>query len=256
MSEILNELQEVKKASQEQTAASQAQTAEVAGKMGEIDKAVSDAIAELNEYRAAIEADFPFYRLTKNQDLKIGGELTVGATGTPDGFLNQSAVNHPCEIAAVAKTGVEPEDKPQIVRELFTDIIGSIPKYHSHDFAILRVSTLDSLPEGSPNNFYTIYQGSIPNNGPLTFGMWVKVESGDVRCLSYGDSDIVPNDGKWHEFTKHSSMPNSRVGYAMAPHLYVSPGASCLIAMPAVVAGKVPTGKWGFFNKPVFEREV
>lgn len=47
MSEILNELQEVKKASQEQTAASQAQTAEVAGKMAEIDKKADDAVARL-----------------------------------------------------------------------------------------------------------------------------------------------------------------------------------------------------------------
>ncbi|MEZ8723108.1 hypothetical protein AB6D66_18700 [Vibrio pomeroyi] len=47
MSEILNELQEVKKASQEQTAVSQAIANEVAGKMAAIDKKVDDAIEEV-----------------------------------------------------------------------------------------------------------------------------------------------------------------------------------------------------------------
>ncbi|NOJ15797.1 hypothetical protein [Vibrio splendidus] len=43
MSEILNELQEVKKASQEQAAASQAIASEVSGKMSEIDEKVKEA---------------------------------------------------------------------------------------------------------------------------------------------------------------------------------------------------------------------
>lgn len=50
MSEILNELQEVKKASQEQTAASQAQTAEVAGKMEEIDRKVAESQKKFDEF--------------------------------------------------------------------------------------------------------------------------------------------------------------------------------------------------------------
>ncbi|MFZ3441135.1 hypothetical protein L2D37_25685 [Vibrio harveyi] len=55
MSEILNELQEVKKASQEQTAASQAQTAEVAGKMADIDQKVAEAEQQFNDF---ISGDF------------------------------------------------------------------------------------------------------------------------------------------------------------------------------------------------------
>ncbi|MCX8936235.1 hypothetical protein NOL51_24535 [Vibrio parahaemolyticus] len=55
MSEILNELQEVKKASQEQTAASQAQTAEVAGKMGEINQALAAAQQQFDDF---VSGDF------------------------------------------------------------------------------------------------------------------------------------------------------------------------------------------------------
>ncbi|MBD6946521.1 hypothetical protein [Vibrio parahaemolyticus] len=65
MSEILNELQELKKASQEQTAASQAQTAEVAGKMAEIEQRVSDAETEFKEF---ISGDF---------DVNVANALSV-----------------------------------------------------------------------------------------------------------------------------------------------------------------------------------
>jgi len=60
MSEILNELQEVKKASQEQTAASQAQTAEVAGKMAQIDQKVNEATAAVPDAIVAM-ASQEFY---------------------------------------------------------------------------------------------------------------------------------------------------------------------------------------------------
>lgn len=67
MSEILNELQEVKKASQEQTAASQAQTAEVAGKMAQIDQKVAEAEKEFNDF---ISGDFD-YNVSNARQIKV-----------------------------------------------------------------------------------------------------------------------------------------------------------------------------------------
>ncbi|EOG7744629.1 hypothetical protein ACLIOE_003795 [Vibrio parahaemolyticus] len=230
-------------------------TETVENKVGEIDQRVEQAEEEYRNLINGIRSDFPFYRLTKNQELKINGALTVGSTGTPDGWANRSSAIHQCEIVAYSQTGVEPDQKDPIVQEMWMHIKGYVPKHNQPDFAILRVST---VPDAAPNEirtFYSIYQGPLPNGVPMTFGAWIKVESGDVRFLSSNTDYQVPSDNRWHEITKTYNMSNGGADYTFGPHLYIEPGASCLIALPAVVVGKIPDGKWGFVDKPILERE-
>ena len=57
MSEILNQLQEVKLAAQAQTQASQAQTTEVANKMGQIDQTLQQAKQSIDAWKKEIKAE-------------------------------------------------------------------------------------------------------------------------------------------------------------------------------------------------------
>ncbi|HHE0447289.1 TPA: hypothetical protein ACN34S_004413 [Vibrio parahaemolyticus] len=230
-------------------------TGTVAGKMGEIDNRVDAAKQEYKQLIGDIRSDFPFYRLTKNQELKINGALTVGSTGTPDGWANRDDTGHLVELVAFTQTGVVPENKDPIIQDMFTDILGGIPKHNQPDFAVIRITTKPDYPPQSISNLYTLYQGPIPDGVPLTFGGWIKAESGNVRFLTSASEGIIPVDGKWHEKTRHVNMSNGGASYTFGPHLYIEPGASCLLALPAVVAGKVPAGKWGFFSKPILEHE-
>lgn len=230
-------------------------TKAVDGKIDEIDSRVSSAENEYNALISGIRSDFPFYRMTKNQELKISGALTVGATGTPDGFMNRSASFHKCEIVAQSESGTIPENKHQEIKSLFMDTIGSIPKFVAPDFAILRILT-EVNATGTNGSFYSIYQGPIPNGIPISIGCFIKAEVGDVRFCFDDISNIVPNDGRWHERILRFDMQVGGSSYTHGPHIYVAPGARALIALPAVVAGKVPNGKWGFFSKPKFEHEV
>ncbi|MCG6428402.1 hypothetical protein [Vibrio parahaemolyticus] len=230
-------------------------TGAVNNKMGEIDQRVDNAEQEYQALINGIRSDFPFYRLTKNQELKINGSLVVGSKGTPDGWANRDSAVHECEIVAYTETGKEPDQKSLIVQDMYRDIKNYIPKHNQPDFAVLRVSTKAEAPPDSINKFFSIYQGPLPSGVPMTFGAWIKVEKGDVRFLSSNSGDQVPNDGRWHEIIRHYEMSAGGANYTFGPHLYLEPGASCLIALPAVVVGKIPQGKWGFVDKPVLERE-
>ncbi|HCH4229654.1 TPA: hypothetical protein NKV81_004474 [Vibrio parahaemolyticus] len=230
-------------------------TGTVAGKMGEIDNRVNEAEQEYKSLINGIRSDFPFYRLTKNQELKINGSLSVGSTGTPDGWANRDNTVHECEIVAYTETGKEPDQKNPIIQDMYRDIKNYIPKHNQPDFAVLRVSTKADTPPDSISSFYSIYQGPLPSGVPMTFGAWIKVEKGDVRFLSSQANDQVPNDGSWHEIIRHYEMSAGGANYTFGPHLHLEPGASCLIALPAVVVGKIPQGKWGFVDKPILERE-
>jgi len=230
-------------------------TGVVDGKVQEIDEKIEQAGKKYQALMAGIQSDFPFYRLTKNQELKINGGLIVGTSGTPDGWVNRSPGIHTCELVASTETGVEPADKDPIIQAMWRDIKGGVPKYNNPNFAVARVSTAVDAAPGDAKVFYSIYQGPIPNGVPMTFGAWIKVEKGDVRFLSSSDNDVVPNDGLWHEITRHYNMINGGASYIHGPHLYIQPGASCLIALPGAVAGKIPEGKWGFIDKPKLERE-
>ncbi|MGM6040953.1 hypothetical protein ABLA37_22415 [Vibrio parahaemolyticus] len=228
-------------------------TGAVNGKITEIDQRVDNAEQEYQQLIEGIRSDFPFYRITKNQELKIGGALTSGLTGTPDGWINRKESAHTCEILIDSQSGTLPSAKHPEVQALFTDLKGGVPQHTQPDFAIMRVSTNPGEAPGDISNFYSIYQGPLPNGIPYTVGMFVKVESGEARaCDRY---HAVPADGKWHEILVYGDMNNGGASYFHSPHIYIPPGSSVLVALPAVVAGKVPAGKWGFFHKPTFEHE-
>jgi hypothetical protein len=255
MGSIAEEIAALTVASSNQTAASQELAQEVASKMGQIDQKLNKSKDEYQGMIDGIRSDFPFYRISKNQELKVGGVLTPGTKGTPDGWVNRSPDIHEFEILAYTQTGVEAAQKHPLIKDMWLDIKGNIPQHNQPDFAIGRVSTAAAAAPNSINTFYTLYQGPLPNGVPLTLGAWIKVESGDVRFISYVDEDRIPNDGKWHEVTRQFNMSVGGGSYTFGPHLYVAPGASCLIALPGVIVGKVPPGKWGYMDKPKFERE-
>ncbi|HCE1715004.1 TPA: hypothetical protein NGR89_004499 [Vibrio parahaemolyticus] len=228
-------------------------TSAVNSKISQIDQRVSDAESEYQSLISGIRSDFPFYRITKNQELKVGGVLTAGASGTPDGWQNRKASIHTCEIIIDSQSGTLPSAKHPEVQALFMDVKGVVPQHTQPDFAIMRVTTDPSEPPADISTFYSIYQGPLPNGIPYTIGMFIKVESGEARACDR--FRVVPADGKWHEILVHGDMSSGGASYFHGPHLYVPPGSSVLIALPAVVAGKVPAGKWGFFHKPKFEHE-
>ncbi|AFV81359.1 hypothetical protein MAR_20 [Vibrio phage vB_VpaM_MAR] len=229
-------------------------TSEVTNKMAQIDQRVDDAEGEYQGLIAGIRSDFPFYRVSKNQELKVAGVLTPGTAGTPDGYVNRNAAYHTCEIVAWTQSGVLPANKDPEIQAMFNDIKGGVPQHNYPDFAILRVSTsIDAV--GTNGQFYTIYQGPIPNGIPYSIGCFIKAEIGDVEFGRPGSGYGVPADGKWHERILRFDQTSGGTSYDFGPHLYVAPGARALIALPALVAGKVPDGKWGFFQKPAFEHE-
>ncbi|EOD9110299.1 hypothetical protein ACJRNF_004600 [Vibrio parahaemolyticus] len=228
-------------------------TGTVAAKMGEIDNRVDEAEQEYRNLIDGIRSDFPFYRLTKNQELKIGGTLTEGKTGTPDGWSNRDASKISIEIVAYTETGKLASEKSPIVQKMWTDLKSWIPQHNQPDFAVIRL-TVDASAI-SESDQYTIYQGPLPNGVPMTYGCWIMVESGEVKTFSNSPSQVVPNDGRWHERILHRNMSNGGASYEHGPHFYLAPGSSCLLALPAVVVGKIPVGKWGFIDKPKFERE-
>ncbi|WP_322805325.1 hypothetical protein SO574_23115 (plasmid) [Vibrio alfacsensis] len=87
MSEILNELQEVKKASQEQTAASQAQTAEVSGKMAEIDESLKSAKEEIDSYIASARSEY----IRFNHYVELPNKVIIPPLGLSDVEVNDYA---------------------------------------------------------------------------------------------------------------------------------------------------------------------
>lgn len=253
-------------------------TQTVQDKIGNIDATVAAKSAEVDQHIAASQnivsnatnsmeqsiSDFvdnsfrvelPFFRATKNQELKINGVLTPGTKGIPDGFSCRNTAHYECEIVAYSQHGVEAVDKHPEVQAMYTDIKGGVPKYNQPDFAIVRVKALevDGYPEFS--KAYSIYQGALPQNVPFTFGGWIKAEAGRVNFTYRSDEFEIPLDGSWHEVTRHGNMPNGGANYNFGPHIYLEKGASCLIALPAVTFGKVPNQKWGYFEKPLFERQ-
>lgn len=230
-------------------------TKAVDGKIDEIDSRVSSAENEYKGLISGIRSDFPFYRLTKNQELKISTLLTPGSAGTPDGYINRNATFHTCEIVANTQTGVLPANKHPEIQAMFNDLKGGVPQYNHPDFAILRISTAINATDTN-GQYYTIYQGPIPNGIPYSIGAFIKVEVGSAFFGRQGPSFAVPADGKWHERIIRNDMASGGTSYDFGPHVYVAPGSRVLIALPAVVAGKVPDGKWGFFSKPKFEHEV
>lgn len=223
-------------------------TGTVAGKMREIDNRVDDAESEYHRLIDGIRSDFPFYRVTKNQELKTNAGLVVGTQGTPDGWTNRSPSKITCEIVAYSETGT-PEKDP-VVHKMWMDIKGYVPTHNQPDFAVIRLAASLDYNESDP---YTIYQGPLPTSVPLTFGCWIKAENGIVRAFDGGSKPISTE--KWEEVVLHRNMSSGGASYVFGPHFYLSPGASCLIALPAAVAGKVPVGKWGYVDKPTFERE-
>ncbi|WP_105168530.1 hypothetical protein [Pseudoalteromonas sp. T1lg23B] len=238
----------------------------VSAKMGEVESTVTSTINKLEEKSSALSNDIagfidsrfrtelPFFRATRNQELKINGSLTPGTKGIPDGFGCRNTAHYECEIVAYSQHGTEAEDKDPEIQAMYRDIKGGVPKYNQPDFAIVRVKALevDDYPDFS--NAYSIYQGGLPQNVPFTHGGWIKAEQGRVRFTYPLDQYEVPVDGKWHEVTRHENMPNGGANYNFGPHIYLEKGASCLIALPGVTFGKVPKGKWGYFEKPQFER--
>ncbi|EMY6817441.1 hypothetical protein ABCL21_004459 [Vibrio parahaemolyticus] len=228
-------------------------TGTVAAKMGEIDNRVDEAEQEYLDLIQGIRSDFPFYRLTKNQELKINNSLTVGTTGTPDGWSNRDSSKITVEIVAYTETGKPELEKSPIIQKMWMDLKGYIPRHNNPNFAVIRL-TVDASAINTPD-MYTIYQGPLPNGVPMTYGCWIMVESGEVKTFSNTPSQAVPNNGEWHERILHRDMSNGGASYEHAPHIYLTPGSSCLIALPAVVVGKIPIGKWGFIDKPIFERE-
>ncbi|NUZ11731.1 hypothetical protein HUZ36_13170 [Pseudoalteromonas sp. McH1-7] len=238
-------------------------------KAEEVDQHIDSSTAELtaatNGMKAQVNsfidsqfrAELPFFRITKNQELKINGSLTPGTKGIPDGYSCRNSNHYECEIVAYSEHGKIKEDKHPEIRAMYDQIQGGTPKYNQPDFAIVRVKALEVDDYPAFENAYSIYQGALPYNNPLTFGGWIKAESGKVRFTYPSDDFLVPTDDKWHEITRQSNMPSSGgVNYTFGPHIYLEKGASCLIALPSVVAGKVPANRWGYFEKPVFERQL
>ncbi|HAS6026272.1 TPA: hypothetical protein ACGVB5_002478 [Vibrio vulnificus] len=227
-------------------------TSEVTNKMGQIDRRVNEAESEYQGVIAGIRSDFPFYRLSKNQQLKISGSLRIGTRGTPDGYFKRDHIIT-CQIVASNEFISSNVHKPAEVRAMFSDIKGRVPEHLIYpDFSILRVST-SSVRTPHTGPFSTIYQREIPTNIPYSMGCFIKAEMGQVAFGRPGN--IVPIDGKWHERILRFDKPSDANSYEIGPHLYIAPGGRALIALPAIVAGKVPDGHWGFFQKPVFEHE-
>ncbi|KZN37593.1 hypothetical protein [Pseudoalteromonas luteoviolacea] len=211
-----------------------------------------DALVD-NGFRSEI----PFFRVTKNQELKINGVLTPGTKGTPTGFANRAS-QYECEIVAHTQHGVDPDQKDPEIQKMWSEVHHTIPKHNQPEFAIIRLTAKDVADYPTVlSKCYSIYQGALPQNGIFTFGAWVKVEQGEVH-MGYPSSDgstRLPNDNKWHERMYSGSVLSGGAYYNFGPHFYLTKGASCLIALPGVVLGKVPEGRWGYFERPVFERE-
>ncbi|KZN53435.1 hypothetical protein [Pseudoalteromonas luteoviolacea] len=206
-----------------------------------------------------IESDFkreiPFFRLTKNQELKVNGQLTVGSIGIPDGFTSRVEQYH-CEIVAFSQHGVESSQKHPEIQKMWRDLKNiDAPKWSTPDFAIMRIRPKEGVeyPDTLAGGF-SIYQGEIPLNGDASHGIWIKAEQGRVAFTS-SFTGIIPADNTWYERIVYASDHDGGTSHTNGPHIYLEKGASCLIALPGIVAGRVPAGRWGYFERPVFERE-
>ncbi len=230
-------------------------TNSVNGKMGQIDQKVIDAKAEYNDLVNGIRGDFPFYALSQNQALKFGGVLSPQGTATqPDGWIRRDETITTELVATVLKAQAASE-RPEEARALLMDIYGSVPNNLFRDFNIVKVTFGANVPI---ENNYSIYQGPLNRSTVISYGAFVKVLSGDIAFglpLAPASSRVAA-DGKWHEKIQYRSLALGGTTYEHGPHLYGSYGASCLIALPAAVAGKVPPGSWMMFNKPKFVDEM
>lgn len=227
-------------------------TGTVAGKMSQIDQRVADAESEYQALISGIRSDFPFYALTENQQLKFGGAFdNAGGLTHPDGFYKRGA-GVVVELHETVPRQELPAVRSAESQALFTDLYGFVPRYIFNDFNIIKITFNDNLD--IPSN-YSIYQGPINRTTAVTHGAMIKVVSGECR---FGTARhlTVPSDGKWHEMVEYRDMaPGMSNAYDHGPHIAGALGTVILVALPAVAAGKVPQGKWGYINKPTMDIE-
>lgn len=224
----------------------------VMGKMAQIDSKLNQANSHYQQLMDNIQSDFPFYALTRNQQLKFADEFSPQADLThPDGFMlrNSKVV---VELFETVVRSQEPAEQSLEQKALFNDVLGTTPKHMYTDFNIIKITFNDPVDLSSN---YSIFQGPMNRLTALTHGAFIKVLLGEC-AFGHSRTKRVPNDGKWHEMIEHRDMAsNLSAAYEHGPHIAGVFGTQILVALPATVAGKVPVGRWGYFNKPVFKIE-
>ncbi|TMP83738.1 hypothetical protein CWB73_00900 [Pseudoalteromonas phenolica] len=221
-----------------------------------LSRTINNAKTQINNF---IENDFkkeiPFYRISKNQELKVNGLLTPGTVGTPSNYSSRAG-HYDFEIVAYTEHGVEPGNKHPEVQKMWNDLKSSVPKWNQPDFAIIRITAKDVADYPTDiKKSYSFYQWGITLNTDISYGTWIRAESGIVHFGYPSEETKVPTDGRWYERIIYGTDSNGGASYTVGPHFYLSKGASALIALPGVVAGRVPAGRWGYFERPIFERE-
>lgn len=194
---------------------------------------VAVALAELNNYHA----EFPFYRMTDNQQLDDSE-----GNGIPDGW--SFGANIACEVAGVIEGYQTWADRTDIEKEFMTAAgAENFNKWGDTDANIWRLSwdlTQDQFDNGGGAN-YLIY---ITARGftTATCRALSKLESGAVVA----DKGFLAGISESVSITGQTVTSNAR--YFNQSVAIDSLSGSLLIALPAVVAGIHPDDRWGFFG--------
>ncbi|NLS14745.1 hypothetical protein HGP28_17950 [Vibrio sp. SM6] len=240
MSEILNELQEVKKASQEQTAASQAQTAEVSAKMGEIDKKVDDGIKEVTDASLAALQSLPFFTVNANNNF-MKYITTSGGNPSPykGGWGNGLDGKFETEIIPVT-SGVDPESRHEIAKELMDFMgLGSNTRNFSGSFNILRIKNVSGLSSFPTFAFHIPWQHIKANNWTyMVYCRGVGFTSGPNE--TYNGS----NQNDWRLYRRVYSQNEQAVGNYVNVDMWCGQSdAEIWLALPSIIPGIYPQGR-------------
>lgn len=236
MSDIMKELQEVKKASQEQTSASQNLSAVVIGKMDEIDNQVEEAEKKFDAFIAQSRLENAIFRQSKNQFCNL-------TDFDLDFFAKNSQYSIEVSLYRTINNGI-----PWAQRDIEEQEIMAAMGLHGYTYfqPAIRVMKLKwSGYDASQHASHSIYPMPVGNGtGATTVASYAKLITGSIS--NWWLNGVT---GSWSLCGKHTQGHPGR--YIHAHPEVSSESGEVLFIWPAIVSGYIPldkeSPKWGYF---------
>lgn len=210
------------------------------------ERRVGEMRADVDGYIASARGEQSHFRLTKNQ------KLIPNAAGDFPAHWVRGYIKS-ARVAETVKTGVDPHSRSELARE-FLRAVKSDAKYFAGSFDIWELELRPHRNDAAKTQSYGLYQ-YFRFAGDCTAGAIVKHVSGVVphawfyNGLKAGEvAKVCTMHMNWGSAGYRNSYSHCH-GYVNNPTGdYETDTTTVLIALPAIVSGRVPEGTgWGQF---------
>lgn len=196
--------------------------------------AVAAALLSLQNYRS----EFPFIRLTSNQELQDSD-----SSGSPDSWI--FGANIDTELVDTISYSRAWASRSALEKEFMTAAgVENVVYWNAKDVNIWRLSwdVAESVITAGGAPTFLMYQ-NVGGFTSMTYKAITKLESGIVKAENGGlFTGITSNAAITGKISTTTQRAFGETGSIK------SPAGSLLIALPAAVSGVHPDSQWGFFS--------